>query len=264
MKHLKIITINTWKCDGNYSARMQILAKQLQALKPDIIACQECFYSKKANADTLKYLAENLNMNYSFLPGRFKKRLFEEKWVDSLSGLGILSIFPIAAERHYDLPVVPGDEDRKALQTEIDLPGSTKLCLTNTHLTHLGNASGLRTKQAGAVAGIASANTSCRYNLVCGDFNSVIGSEEMITFIRSASAIDCYWAGNGTEPRYSMTDAYKNGKFYCVDHIFVLPYPGKNSYPEFINSGIVLNIADEVTGLYPSDHFGISTTIVID
>ena len=263
MTQIKIVTINTWKCDGDYRARMELLAEQLQVLKPDIIACQECFHSGEGKADTLKFLAERLNMHFSFLPGRQKKRRFEEKWVDSLSGLGVLSAYRICSVKGFNLPIVPGDEDRKALQVQIQLPSGNNLCLTNTHLTHLGTTSAPRKKQAKELADIARTNTNCPYNLVCGDFNAVIGSDEINAFISGAKAVDCYTKGNGAEPRYSVTGAYEGNKFVCIDHIFALPFPGENAYPDFINSGVVLNVIDPDTGLYPSDHFGISTMLVI-
>src|ERR1700743_746360 len=107
VEHIKIITINTWKCDGNYPRRMRILAKQLKDLAPGIIAYQECFYSDEGNADTLKYLADTLNMNSCFLPGRSKKRGFNGRWVESLSGLGILSTYPIIGVKEFLLPDAP-------------------------------------------------------------------------------------------------------------------------------------------------------------
>src|ERR1700722_13209965 len=118
---------------------MRILAGQLKKLKPDIIACQECFYSDEGKADTLLFLAAELDMNYSFLPGRFKKRLFEARWVESFSGLGILSVFPITAITQLELPGAPEDNDRKAQQAVINLPGGEQILFTNTHLTHTSN-----------------------------------------------------------------------------------------------------------------------------
>ncbi|XHR96241.1 hypothetical protein ACFJIV_06075 [Mucilaginibacter sp. UC70_90] len=116
MENVKIVTINTWKCDGEYRLRMGILVKQLKQLKPHVIACQECFYSEEANADTLKFLAAELNMHYCFLPGRSKKRLFEGRMVKSTSGLGILSVYPVTETGSFDLPVVAEDNDRKAFR----------------------------------------------------------------------------------------------------------------------------------------------------
>jgi endonuclease/exonuclease/phosphatase family metal-dependent hydrolase len=263
VESIKIVTINTWKCDGDYRVRMQILAEQLKALNPAIITCQECFYSDEGKADTLKFLADKLTMHYTFLEGRFKKRLFEGKWVDSFSGLGILSAYPLNVVKQFNLPEVPGDEDRKAQQVEITLPTEGKILITNTHLTHINNIQA-RKAQAEALADIVNANETVSYSVICGDFNAVPGSIEISAFMNKSRAIDCYAAGNGTEPRYSLADAFAKNKRICVDHIFALPMAGGNAYPRFINSEIVLNVADEVTRFYPSDHFGISTQLVID
>jgi len=92
---LPIVTINTWKCDGDYEDRLALMSDQLKHLKPAIIACQECFKSEETGADTLAFLAGGLGMNYYFLPGRSKKRLFKGKWIESLSGLGVMSKYPI-------------------------------------------------------------------------------------------------------------------------------------------------------------------------
>ncbi|WPV00758.1 endonuclease/exonuclease/phosphatase family protein [Mucilaginibacter sp. cycad4] len=264
MENVKIITINTWKCDGEYRVRVGILAKQLKQLKPHVIACQECFYSEEANADTLKFLANELNMNYCFLPGRSKKRLFEDRMVNSTSGLGILSVYPLTETGSFDLPIVPEDNDRKAFRANVNLPSGKTITVTTTHLTHLSQHKGLRKSQAEALAGFVSASTAHPYHIICGDFNATPDSEAVMAFRELSKAADCYTQANGTEPRYSLAEAYyKTNKQVCVDQIFTLPLPGTDNYPRFINSAVVLNIPDEASGLYPSDHFGITTTLVI-
>lgn len=243
---------------------MGILAKQLKQLKPHVIACQECFYSEEADADTLKFLANELNMNYCFLPGRSKKRLFEGRIVDSTSGLGILSVYPLDHAGSFDLPIVPEDNDRKAFRVDINLPSGKTLTVTTTHLTHLGQHKGLRKAQAEALADFVIEDMPNPYHIICGDFNATPDSEAVMAFRELAKAADCYTAGNGTEPHYSLTDAYyKANKQVCIDHIFTLQLPGTDKYPQFIGSAVVLNVPDEATGLYPSDHFGITTTLVI-
>ena len=265
MENVKIVTINTWKCDGEYRVRMGILAKQLKQLKPHVIACQECFYSEEANADTLKFLAAELNMNYCFLPGRSKKRLFEGRVVDSTSGLGILSVYPVTETGSFDLPVVAEDNDRKAFRANVNLPSGKIVTVTTTHLTHLGQHKGLRKAQAEALAGFVTEESPKPYYIICGDFNATPDSEAVMAFRELSKAVDCYTEGNGAEPRYSLTDAYyKANKQVCVDQIFTLPFPGTDNYPRFIDSAVVLNVPDEETGLYPSDHFGITTTLVIN
>jgi endonuclease/exonuclease/phosphatase family metal-dependent hydrolase len=259
MQHIKIVTINTWKCDGNYRTRIKILATQLKALRPTVIACQECFYSQEMAADTLGFLAQELQMNSHFVEGRSKKRLLDSQWIKSYSGLGILSTFPVAEVAIFNLPNNPDDTDRKIQQVSIALPEENILLVTNTHLTHI-NHTGLRKKQLNALAEIALLHRTYRYHILCGDFNSPIDSEDLVNFINATATVDCYKAGHGEEPRYSMVNEFMEGKMLCVDHILAI---GSNNYCEFINSQVVLNSVDKSTGLYPSDHFGVTTTLVI-
>lgn len=200
-------------------------------------------------------------MNAAFTGGRSKKRYFEGEWIDSQSGLGLLSVFPIKVINEYRLPSVPEDNDRKVQQAEISLSSGFKMLINNTHLTHLRDQK-LKLLQAEALVN-AVKNKNYGYNIVCGDFNSTINSDELTFFKSHANFIDCYTAGDGAEPRYSLLDAYAYNKWICVDHIFAAPAKGNNHYPEFINSGIVLNEPNE-KGLYPSDHFGITTTLITD
>ena len=74
---------------------------------------RSAFTATKEMLSTLGFLAHELKMNYCFLPGRFKKRLFDGKAVDSFSGLGILSTYPVADVSQFILPDAPGDDDRK-------------------------------------------------------------------------------------------------------------------------------------------------------
>ena len=263
MEQIRIITINTWKCDGNYDKRLVLLAEQLKELSPAVIACQECFSSEDGKADTLQFLAAELDMQAFFLPGRFRKRLFKGNWVNSFSGLGILSAFPIKELENYMLPDVPGDEQRQLQIAEIALQGDNKMLIANTHLTHVRNVE-LRKEQAGFVADKVSAFHDYKYRIICGDLNAIPGSTEINELISKAKAIDCYTAGGGAEPRYSLAEAYNRGIMICVDHIFALPFSASNTYPDFVNSSIVLNSKDHQKGIYPSDHFGISTTLTID
>ncbi|MCY7358638.1 MAG: hypothetical protein LH609_14505 [Rudanella sp.] len=50
-----LLTINTWKCDGQYRQRLALLKTQLGALRPDVVFCQEVF--RAAGADTGRELS---------------------------------------------------------------------------------------------------------------------------------------------------------------------------------------------------------------
>ena len=178
MNTISIITINTWKCDGNYDKRLTLLSAQLKSLRPDVVACQECFESDEAGANTLRFLAAELNMQRCFLPARFRKRLFRGNWENSFSGLGILSRYPIMLLQSYTLPEVPGDDERKLQLAEISMPGIGKLLVANTHLTHLRNVE-LRCEQASFVANITSSFSDYGYRIICGDMNATPDSPEI-------------------------------------------------------------------------------------
>ncbi|MDR3715500.1 MAG: endonuclease/exonuclease/phosphatase family protein [Puia sp.] len=264
---LKIVTINSWKCDGDYHRRLPVLSGQLKRVNPDIIACQECFFAEEVGADTAARLAAALEMEYSFLPCRRKKREFDGHWVDSYSGMAVLSRFPIVSGEALELSSVPEDPGRKAQRVEIEFLAGRILRITNIHLTHLRGQTALRKKQvaevckwAEAVALPGTGAVAC--NLVCGDFNAVLASAELATLKELTKAADGYSLGGGPEPRTSLLESFKRGRTLCVDYIFCLPVA--NRYPFCKDAAVVLNEPDALTGLYPSDHFGISVVLVTD
>jgi endonuclease/exonuclease/phosphatase family metal-dependent hydrolase len=254
---IQIVTINTWKCDGDYYKRRQLLADQLKTLTPHIIACQECFLSEDEKVDTLRFLAEELDMYYHFTPARFKTRLLGNDEVSSYSGLGILSAFPTKVFAEFDLPFSNADGKRKVQQMIIKVTDQKKLLLTNVHLTHLQNALELRKSQLTLIAQ-QTTDQNFEYNIICGDFNTTPDSEEILYFKNQTKAIDCYENGGGKSPRISLIE---NNTERNVDYIFALPAGRLRECPTVTKSATVLNTANE-SGIYPSDHFGISTTLI--
>jgi endonuclease/exonuclease/phosphatase family metal-dependent hydrolase len=259
--HIKIVTINTWKCDGNYRLRLKALANQLKMLRPEVIACQECFSSNQGQLSTLDFLGSELQMNYQFVESRFKKRWFENQWVESYSGLGILSVYSFIKSSAFDLPGDNEDPERRIQRVLINLPNEKKLLITNTHLTHISRTP-LRKIQLDHLAETISSCHDHDYHILCGDFNIPIDSEDFADFMNAAGAVDCYHAGSGEEPRYSMVNEFMHGRMLCLDHILALP-PVTGQY-KFVNSQVVLNSLDEQTCLYGSDHFGITTTLIAE
>src|ERR1700722_13204103 len=134
---LTLLTINTWKCDGDYYIRRAVLLKELAAAGAQGILCQECFRSADAQTDTLEYLAAGLGMKSYFVPARRKERLLAGERVDSFSGLGLLTSLPVSDQAVIDLLASAADGDRKAqLLTLVPRPGR-RMLVANIHLTHL-------------------------------------------------------------------------------------------------------------------------------
>ena len=92
---LKLVTFNTWKCDGEYALRLEAMGQQMQALEADVFALQECFSTLDGGTDTARSLARSLGMHLHTAPARRKRRQFRGEWVDSFSSLAVLSRGPI-------------------------------------------------------------------------------------------------------------------------------------------------------------------------
>jgi endonuclease/exonuclease/phosphatase family metal-dependent hydrolase len=257
---IKILTINTWKAEGDYFTRIKILADQLQELNPDIIVCQECFMVHDSNINTLEFLSQELKMNRLFTPARSKKRKFNNTEVDSDSGLGILSSFPIHSIDDIVLPCFKEDGERKVQVVTVELAPGKEIAILNIHLTHLRDATELRRNQINALAEAVAPLKVYEIILICGDFNVEIDSDEIELLTSLVKARDVYALGEGKRPRTELLNSNHFQIQTVVDHIFALPGSDGN-YPLFSDSRIALNYPDKVTGIYASDHPAILTTL---
>jgi endonuclease/exonuclease/phosphatase family metal-dependent hydrolase len=259
---LTLLTINTWKCDGDYYIRRAVLLSGLAAAGAQVILCQECFRSADGQTDTLEYLAAGLGMTAYFVPARRKERVLDGERVDSFSGLGILTSLPVSDQATIDLPAAAADGDRKAqLLTLVPQPGE-KILIANIHLTHLQD-DRLRREQLSALLE-AIQNNDADIRLIGGDWNAEADSSVLHDTLQAVRALDCYRLGGGKGPGVSLLESLRNDRPICVDHFFALPGPGQQAYPSVLRADILLDKPDAATGLYPSDHFGIRITLLID
>jgi endonuclease/exonuclease/phosphatase family metal-dependent hydrolase len=254
---LTLVTINTWKCDGDYYNRRAVLKEQLMKLDAQVILCQECFKCADGSVDTLDYLSQALGMPAYAVPAREKKRRLDGEWVDSFSGMGVLTSLPVNGMLTIDLPSDGADGGRKAQLLTIESSPGVELLIANIHLTHLPDEE-LRRRQWQAVINVIQ-QSKATFRLIGGDWNAA--ENDLAALREKTSAADCYRLGQGDEPRCSLLACYKNGLSVCVDHFYTLPLESSN-YPFFVHAGVVLDQPDVSSGLYPSDHFGIRVTLV--
>ena len=83
---MRILTLNTWKCDGAYRPRLQAMAQGLAALAPDVILLQEVFATEDDRADTAGYLAQALSMWATRAPAPSGTKTGE--WIHGRRGCG--------------------------------------------------------------------------------------------------------------------------------------------------------------------------------
>lgn len=204
---MRIVTLNTWKCDGDYPRRLTRMSTGLAALAPDLVALQEVFIAPDLGGDTAAFLAQALGMHKAVLPLRRKQRLVEGRSVESWSGLAVLSREPILAQRVITLPSDPRDGERAALAVDLAWEG-LRIILVALHLTHLGDAAPLRRRQWER---IVAATADVPTVLAAGDFNATADS-----FLDDGRFQDCR-RHLGLVPRPTLVGG---GASDCLDHIF--------------------------------------------
>jgi endonuclease/exonuclease/phosphatase family metal-dependent hydrolase len=256
----RIITINTWKGDGNYDCRMQMMAMELYNLQPDIVCLQEAVRSEDCQIDTAEFLADFLGLEMIFAPARLKTRSIGNFDFLCHSGLAILSAYTI--DRHWisSIPTDAEDPERMAFSAQM-YHGNQKITVTNLHLTHIGQQDGLRHKQFASIIEQNSELAAFSTWLCCGDFNCSLDIEKLRPLEKKSGLTisDCYLGGNGRLPSETLVSTCRMPSVSRIDYIFNL-HLHDDPPQKCQNSQIVLNNPD-FRGHYPSDHFGVSVDI---
>jgi endonuclease/exonuclease/phosphatase family metal-dependent hydrolase len=140
---MRIVTLNTWKNEGDYRRRLRLMRDGLADLSADVICLQEAFATP--GADTARELGAALGFVVHLAPARFKPRLHEGRMAQSSSGLAILTRWP-GSSCSMMLPSDPQDGERIAQRLDLRI-GDRALRVLNLHLTHLRGAAELRATQ---------------------------------------------------------------------------------------------------------------------
>jgi endonuclease/exonuclease/phosphatase family metal-dependent hydrolase len=254
---LRILTINTGKCDGPYTERIEWLAKELKTLQPDIIACQEAFRDEAGHFDTAGLLAERLQMHLAWSPARFKPRVCEGQEVESWSGMALLSRRPFTMVDTIELPSDEADGERLAQAGLLEVE-DVFVTIANLHLTHLKENDALRAQQLRRVLAHPLMAMKRALRLVCGDFNSRSDGAVLVSSLGThhyGHVEDAYVTGGGGAQRATLASGA------CVDFVLSLA-EDEASHPTFASSAVVLNRPEPNSGILPSDHFGVATTMM--
>jgi endonuclease/exonuclease/phosphatase family metal-dependent hydrolase len=257
MQSLKIVTINTWKGEANYDARIMHLKKALYDLKPDLILMQECFEAPSINKDTIAFINKDFNYHLDFLQAREKIRDFEELPVQCFSNMGILSRLPIINSYHYPLPLAQGDQMRFGQEIEILLENGKTGTITNVHLTHINTKDAKRFDQIKTITERIKGNQD-KLQIIGGDFNCSILSTEIQYLMKEANLIESFSFIHPDKPHITLVDYFKKQAELGVDFLFVYNKVKKIDIQE---AGSCLQESIDIPYGYCSDHFGMSLTI---
>jgi endonuclease/exonuclease/phosphatase family metal-dependent hydrolase len=264
MDPLRIVTINTGKCDGPYQARVAWLAEEAGRLRPDVLVCQEVFREDGGPRDTLATLQRKLGLQASWASARYKARECEGAFLHGWSGMSLLSRHSWAYVDVLELPADERDGERVAQIALIEV-GETSLVVANVHLTHLRDADKLREAQLHAVLCHPLMQMRKAIRLICGDLNMTPANAVLQRLFKAkdvGSLMDTYVQGHGDSERGTLAArrATAEGR-PCVDYILSLADQA-DSHPVFTSSAVVLKNREPRSGVLPSDHYGVATTLV--
>lgn len=239
---MRIVTLNTWKNEGDYGRRLKLMRDGLLAMAPDVICLQECFAAD--GFDTAAWLADELGMNLHAAQARAKWRRHEGRRILSTSGLAFLFRGQGACAMH-SLTASRTDGERIAMR--LDVLGETRpLRVLNLHLTHLRNAALLRAVQLREALVWAEADLAGGL-VIAGDLN--------------AGAEDPALAPLGLRPKPSTMHGARLGseanQSTAIDHCLLLR-------PGSWRQGAWLRGCDmpDAGGWFPSDHAAVGVVLV--
>lgn len=240
---MRIVTLNTWKNEGHYATRLRLMAEGLATLDPDVVCLQEAFSAK--GFDTAATLGMSLGLHVAAQPARAKPRRTPEGWIESASGLAILSRTPVTETVRIALSSDPRDGERIAQLARL----ASDISVLNLHLTHLSAASPLRARQlAEALDGARSWDGQL---IVAGDLNAAADAPELATL---EGHLDRNAPGTLQGPR---ADRARTGP--AIDHVALLR-PGRWRIARRFNA---LDQPD-TDGWFASDHAAVVADLVCD
>lgn len=240
---LRVLTLNTWKCDGSYRERLDKMADVLDRLSPDVVLLQEAFSTLDGDADTARYLGSELAMTVVDAPARRKSRWFDGRMTESSSGLAVLTRLSVDTQHILQLPSDAADGQRIAQLLRLGAHGMA-IWVANLHLTHLQNGSALRGKQLTTVMNALTRLAGNEPALVGGDFNAGPGDPEFDDLLRSPWNLVNPFA---SQPK--STHRTDGGSELDLDHLLLMGWPKSAVF----SASVTLHPHNS-TGLPTSDH----------
>jgi endonuclease/exonuclease/phosphatase family metal-dependent hydrolase len=251
-----LVTLNTWKCEGAYRQRLALAAKELNGLRPDVVALQECFQADGANADTANWLATHGGLHAARVQARRKHRAIEGSLVPSSSGTAMLCRQPWLTHQALPLPSNAADGGRVAQIVTLQA-GQHTLRVTNLHLSHLPGTEGaeLRALQLNAALKQLQSLGPAGATLLCGDFNGELSSPGIAEFMASpCGLVDTFSLAGSAREATCFND---QGQGQVLDHVLLAP--SLSTCRVDVRSAATVLRCDrpDVEGVTPSDHSGL-------
>jgi endonuclease/exonuclease/phosphatase family metal-dependent hydrolase len=167
---LRFLTLNLWGENGPWEARMQVAARAVAALAPDVLALQEVREVPDRVPNQAATLAAAVGGHYVFAPST--------AWGGGNEGLAIVSRFPIGAHGFRPLPHSTEKEGRIVLSARLD-GDAGGLWVHSTHLSYRESEGNRREDQVMTIDEVVAAHANDEVQVVMGDFNATPDSDEI-------------------------------------------------------------------------------------
>lgn len=260
-----VVTLNLWNEQGPHTARLDLCAKQLLALSPDVVCLQEVRERPPEVPNQAATLGQQLGMQHVFT--------HVAEWQGGSEGLAILSRAPIRASVSVALPDPEKLGPRRAIAATIQTPDGA-LAVVCTHLAYQLAAGRTREAEVVALDEFARSQPSDGVRLICGDLNASPTTDEM-RFLRGETTLegrrtfwqDAFLKAHPTElgHTWSSRNEYAAAQAHFdidrrIDYVLVSPRR-KDGRANVLGAQVVLDRPEN--GVYPSDHFGIHCALEI-
>ncbi len=243
---MRLVSLNTWKGEGDLPRRLRAMVDGLAALAPDAVALQEDLCTADGQTHTAQTLARALGLHLHTLPARAKPRRVGTAWVDSTAGLAVLSRRPVLEQRALTLPQDPRDGER--LAQCLRLTGvESDWWLVNLHLSHLPDRPDLRRDQLGLVLDAMDRWAGSAPVVLCGDFNAAPHDLELAAWVQPRGPLADVFGG-----RAKCTHRTPEGEARNLDHIFVRVTAATPAVA--VHAAAVVLDRSDARGVLPSDH----------
>ncbi len=248
---LKLLSYNIegMKPDTDYQARLQAIIQELKLLDPDVLGLQEV--AQHASSDNMaQTIADSLSL-YFGVEYQVYWQFTHTAYSSYSEGIGIISKWPVTASGYQSLPVAVFP--RKVLWNQIDING-TPLHFFTTHLAYRDEDNNVRIQQVNTIDTFITSKVSAVAGsaVLTGDFNCTPGSDP----ISQLSGYTSSW-----EEQHPLLSGYTypaNNPYKKIDYVFI-----RDSYQPEILSASLKFYATYDGSHYPSDHWGLMTSVIL-
>jgi endonuclease/exonuclease/phosphatase family metal-dependent hydrolase len=267
---LRFVTLNLWGDNGPWQDRLELTAKGLSALSPDVVTMQEVRDVPGRVMNQAEALAKSLGFRYVFAPST--------AWGGGHEGLAVMSRFPIGAHDARPLPHNADNEGRIVLSARVDAPAG-ELWVHTTHLSFREHEGRKREDQVLFLDEVVTAHKNDNVQVLTGDFNAVPDSDEirwlvgMTTLAERRVAYQDAWERIHPGERgitWARSNPYVDVLSWLrpdrrLDYVFVSPVR-RDGRGRVHGADIVLHeprVAPDGVAVYPSDHFGVMADVQV-